>query len=263
MAHAALPSSEIERLLASEIAYRLLSTVLTAPLPDHGELVCAPGDLKLAGQATEALRHEPLPSELGFGEARDAGFALVDLTRELLRKESDLVADHVRVFGLTPCRECSPYETDYHANEDPFFLSQQMADVAGFYRAFGVQPGGRRRERPDHIALELEFMALLLSKQRLAAVRSDRQSLEHVEVCRRAQQSFLRDHLAWWAPAFAQMLLRKAERGPFSLAASALSAFLPLERSRLEVAAFRSPVASRPSESVGEECAGCSLADSK
>lgn len=262
MAHAALPSLEIERLLASEIAYRLLSTALRAPLPEHGELLWTPGDLKLACQATEALRHEPPPGELGFGEARTESFTLVELARELLRKDSDLVAEHVRVFGLTPCRECSPYETDFHANEDPFFRSQQMADAAGFYRAFGVQPGGQRRERPDHIALELEFMAFLLAKQRLAADRPDRLSVEHIDICRQAQQAFLRDHLAWWAPAFAQLLLRKAGQGPLALAASALCAFLPLERCRLGVAPFQSLVAPRPSEPVGEECAGCSLAHS-
>lgn len=263
MASPMLDSLAIEPLLAAEISYRLLSAVLNAPQERLDLLLRSPGELKIATLASQALAREAPTPSLGFGEEDPAGFSLEALALELLDPGADLAADHIRVFGLTPCRECSPYETDYFANEDPFFRSQQMADAAGFYRAFGVQPGGRRRERPDHIALELEFMAFLLTKQRLAATSNDRQSDEHVEICLQAQQAFLRDHLAWWAPAFAQLLRRKAEQGPLALAASALAAFLPMERQRLGVSAFESPVAPRPAESQSNECGDCSLAHSR
>lgn len=255
-------SVALEPSLAAEVSYRLLAAVLSPPREGLDALLRVPGRLDIAALASEALSGEAPTPTLGFGEEPPDGFSLGELAHELLRKDSDLTAEHVRVFGLTPCRECSPYETDYYANEDPFFRSQQMADAAGFYRAFGVQPGGRRRERPDHIGLELEFMALLLTKQRLAADRADRHSAEHFDVCQQAQKAFLRDHLAWWAPAFAQLLLRKAGRGSLALAASALAAFLPLERRRLGVSPFQSPVAPRAPESQAEECAHCSLAHS-
>ena len=74
----------------------------------------------------------------------------------------------VAFFGLVLTRECPPYETEYHPSSEPFFRSQEMADVAGFYRAFGLETAQAARERPDYLGLELEFMAFLLLKKRLA-----------------------------------------------------------------------------------------------
>jgi TorA maturation chaperone TorD len=78
-----------------------------------------------------------------------------------------------------------------------------MADVAAFYRAHGVAAGGEERERPDHIATELEYVGFLARKQAWA--------VEHLgpderDECVRAQRHFLRDHLGRWAPAFGHRL---------------------------------------------------------
>jgi TorA maturation chaperone TorD len=73
--------------------------------------------------------------------------------------------------------------------------SFELADIAGFYRAFGVEitPG---TERPDHIAVELEFMHLLAVKEVVAAGRED--GGEHARICRDARATFFRDHLGRW-----------------------------------------------------------------
>jgi TorA maturation chaperone TorD len=165
------------------------------------------------------------------------------------------------VFGLVLSRECPPYETEYYPSAEPFFRAQQLADIAGFYRAFGLQTAKATPERPDHLALELEFMAFLLRKERLAwaSAEVNAAAMEQAGICAEAQQSFFRDHLAWWVPSFVMGLRRKAERGFYWAVGQILAAFMPSERPRLGVAAPRLPLQpaliERPEEQTG--CSEC------
>src|SRR5262249_50909851 len=136
-------------------------------------------------------------------------------------------------------------------------------DIAGFYRAFGIEPSSCRPERPDHLALELEFMAFLLMKGRLAvgAAGSNPDAAAWAEVCASAQLAFFRDHLAWWLPAFATGLGRKAEGGYLGAVARVLAALVAAERARLGIP-IQSHLAQpdlieRPEEQSG--CATCPL----
>ena len=148
------------------------------------------------------------------------------------------------------------YETEYHASKEAFFRSQQLADVAGFYCAFGVRPATASPERPDYLPLQLEFMAFLLLKKRLAA---DAKHEEQQKVCAQAESDFFRDHLVWWVPSFTTGLRRRAESGLYAALAQTLAAFLPTERHRLGVDAPGLPVVPKLIESPEEQsaCASC------
>src|SRR3990172_7219059 len=108
-----------------------------------------------------------------------------------------LQAEHRRSFGLVGSL-C--YETEFGLPHE-FRQSQELADLAGFYRAFGLRvgrsqsQGGTVRERPDHIAVELEFMYLLALKEAYAAENG---MPEQAEICRETQRKFLSDHLGIW-----------------------------------------------------------------
>jgi putative dimethyl sulfoxide reductase chaperone len=108
---------------------------------------------------------------------------------------SELQAAHRHTFGLTGSL-C--YETEYGLPHE-FRQSQEMADICGFYRAFGFTVGGSVRERPDHVASELEFMYALMVK---AAYAANHGVVEHYELCLDAQAKFLRDHLGRWIEPF-------------------------------------------------------------
>src|SRR3972149_5214234 len=87
--------------------------------------------------------------------------------------------------------------------------AQQLADVAGFYRAFGLRVAAGFRERPDHIATELEFMQVLALKEARALARRDR---AHAGICRRAQARFLQEQLGrWLAPYTAKLAAQDGE----------------------------------------------------
>lgn len=76
-----------------------------------------------------------------------------------------------------------------------------LADIAGFYRAFGVKIQG---ERPDHLVAELEFFSLVTMAE--AAARSTGAD-EQADVAASAARAFLRDHLGRWLDAFAARVL--------------------------------------------------------
>ncbi|MCC6907104.1 MAG: molecular chaperone TorD family protein [Phycisphaerales bacterium] len=148
-------------------------------------------------------------SELSLGELTPQRAAIEPLIDWLGAPKSEQAEVFDSVFGLVVSKDCPPYETDYCHWEDPTYRASQMADVGGFYRAFGVQPGGDRPERPDHVATELEFVALLHEKMRIALAAGE---AEHAQICREALDSFVRDHAGWWMPTFARCVQRRIER---------------------------------------------------
>lgn len=104
------------------------------------------------------------------------------------------------VRGVVP-----PYETSYETSKgSPGGKNLQMADIAGFYRAFGFQVRG---ERPDHLAPELEFVALLYVKEAYARLVAQ---AEGAQVCVDARGEFMREHLAPWLPAFRDRVVEEA-----------------------------------------------------
>jgi TorA maturation chaperone TorD len=196
--------------------------------------------------------------ELVLDDSHSQGEQLLDELFSLLQQSvDDLREECQRVFGLTPARECPPFETDYYENTEPFFRSQQMADVAGFYRAFGLNPASESRRQPDHIALEMEFMAFLLMKARLLA--RDESGWEALTVCHQAESDFFREHLAWWVPAFASGLQKRAGHGFYAALGRVLEAFVGAESRRTGAKQARvslPTLTTEPAEDTSE-CAAC------
>ena len=139
-----------------------------------------------------------------------------------------LQAEHRRSFGLVGSL-C--YETEFGLPHE-FRQSQELADIAGFYRAFGFNVGGSVHERPDHLAVEIEFMHVLALKEAYA-IHSG--IAEHAEVCADAQRKFLQDHLGRWVEPFAQSLARSAGEGVYVSLARFAAAFVLSEAARLGV----------------------------
>lgn len=86
-----------------------------------------------------------------------------------------------------------------------------LGDVAGFYRAFGMDVSKDGHERADHLSCELEFVAVLLVM--LANARAEGRA-EAAEITEKALSAFALDHLSEWLPGFSAQLQR-ATRLPF------------------------------------------------
>ncbi len=132
------------------------------------------------------------------------------------------------VFGHTISKHCPPYETEY-GNVHLFQQSDVLADLGGFYNAFGVAPR-EGKERLDHISIQLEFLYLVTFKEARALEEG---KTEEAEICREAQAAFFEDHFARWAPIFAKRLERKDPEGIYGEAARLLDDFLEAEKKRL------------------------------
>jgi TorA maturation chaperone TorD len=250
--------------LAHECLYRFLAATLRDPYADDWPVLLDMQNQRLACEATDLLRAEAGTQsvQLGFGELPAQRLDLRPLLGELRKPLAELRAEYDRVFGLVVARECPPYETEYHPTSETFFRSQQLADIAGFYRAFGLEASRTQPERVDHLALELEFMAFMLLKKRLALAggNGNANAAEQACICDQAQGLFLKDHLAWWVPSFATGLRRKAGEGFYATLGGLLAAFLPTERGRFRVDAPRFPLEpaliERPEEQSA--CTPCS-----
>ncbi len=132
------------------------------------------------------------------------------------------------VFGHTISKHCPPYETEY-GNLHLFRQSDVLADLSGFYNAFGVAPR-EGKERLDHISIQLEFLYLVTFKEAHALEEG---KAKEAEICRQAQATFLEDHFGGWAPIFAKRLERKNPEGIYGDAARLLGDFIEAEKKLL------------------------------
>jgi TorA maturation chaperone TorD len=105
-------------------------------------------------------------------------------------------------FGHALSPDHPLYETQY--GDDPVFRQpQRLADVSGFYRAFGVDVAPDAHERVDHVGVELEFLALLTAREATARAAGEP---DRARTCGLAIEVFLREHLAPVLPTFARLL---------------------------------------------------------
>jgi TorA maturation chaperone TorD len=126
----------------------------------------------------------------------------------------DLEAEYQSLFGGGVA--VAPYEGSYEL--DPLRQGRQMADIAGFYRAFGADPHGPAAERPDHLGCELEFLAFLELKQ---LVESETGDDDGARLADEIAEAFLHDHAGRWLPGFfAEVRVTAATGSPFAALAA-------------------------------------------
>jgi nitrate reductase assembly molybdenum cofactor insertion protein NarJ len=107
-----------------------------------------------------------------------------------------------------------------HLCENEFQRAQGLADINGFYRAFGVEPD---KERPDAIPMELEFLHYLILKQMRA------HDAQQALICFDAQRKFFSEHLYPAASKIAENILTQTQECFYSETALSLREFLASE----------------------------------
>jgi len=94
-----------------------------------------------------------------------------------------------------------------------------LGDIAGFYRAFGIELRGDQHERADHLCCELEYLALVFTMLGNALSEGGE---ERAAVTIEAIRRFAGDHLGEWVATFAERLSFAAELGVYSRLGSLL-----------------------------------------
>ncbi len=155
----------------------LLSKLLSYPEPTTGE--------KIAQLATAAeLRH-------AIGLTSEPLAALGEIVEKLCTTPDALTAfgsDYIDQFDRGMAK-ASLHETEYG---QPLAKGNKLSDISGFYQAFGFAFRTDQAEMLDHVAVELEFYALLLLKHAVLLGRDDTQGSE---IVLDARQKFFEAHL--------------------------------------------------------------------
>jgi TorA maturation chaperone TorD len=204
--------------------YRALAQLFRAPDPG----------------SVEEARERDLPELVLALQRLGAGSDLVAEARALCElfdeADSELLREgHRAAFDESSPNRCAAAEMDQLGGPPQLELTRtfEMADVAGFYRAFGVEvePGG---ERPDHVTAELEFMNLLAVKEAIAL--QEEGEGEHAQICRDASRAFLRDHLARWAPRLGDCLAAADIHPVYSTAGRLLGGLTAFDAEQIDAA---------------------------
>ncbi len=232
-------SPAVERALGRSKLYLLVSWSLLYPEDDEFLDYLQCGEFVEDGRtAVESLR----ASLEGMGGDRSAK-RVANLAKKFDEIErwiaaeganwqlTDLQAEHRRVFSNVITLDCPPYETLF-GNDHVFGQSQVMGDIAGFYKAFGVELSRDVHERLDHLSVELEFMHFLAYKESYARCHDGK---EKTQIVVDAQKKFVKEHIGRWVPLFAKMLVRKADAGLFKLMADFLVEWMEFEAAFLAV----------------------------
>ena len=217
--------------------YSFLAATFSYPASRHFETAADPNKQKVAVAAAALLASEaPRAIPLGLGERPPDELTLEPAVKQLQAPRRRLIEDHQKVFGLLIGQTAPLNETEYCRSTDAFFRAQQLADIGGFYKAFGVERSAEGRERLDHLSMELEFMARLTEKELFAVASSDPSLREKAAVCRDGQRRFVEAHLMWWVPGFAELLRTGTTTGLYAALADSLAAFIVCERVRFGLA---------------------------
>jgi len=219
------PLSDVVSALSRATAYRAFALAFQAPT-----------DARLRAMGARD-GFAVLDSALRFLDSGREMAACVERLRKIGHCAEALTSDYVRVFGHTTRGLVCPCETEY-GDDRAFQQPQQLADISGYYLAFGLIPPAASDVRQDHVACECEFMGFLSQKEArfMDVPVKTAEVQETLEVTRAASRTFLRDHLALFGRAFASRLSADECGGYYSAWGSLLARFLDGECARVGIA---------------------------
>ncbi len=252
----------IDDALARSVVCRMLSIGFQAPTSDRlrqigahdGFSVATAALSRLARRSAQTVRSVRLRADQDRLESAAARLATLDVTGV-----ETLAASFWRLFGHTTRGLVCACETEY-GPDNGFHQPQQLADISGYYLAFGLWPVTACDVRADHIACECEFMDFLNRKQALLLSRSEAGNAETLEVTEQAERTFLRDHLGRFGRAFAVRVASEDDGNYFGALGHALLALVDSECARLGVEAGPIDLAVRP-DTIDETPMVCGTAD--
>lgn len=245
----AIAGMDVDRCVARSYLYRTLALALEDPSCESWSVLRDPDTVRSLTSAGAALG-EPVLSSVRA------------MTAALGQTSLDSFTDaYIAAFGHAARGTCPPNETEYsEAIADPLFQPHRLADLAAFYRAFGLEVATGSGERHDHVCMELEFLCVLAAKEAYAL--EHRLADEELSLCRDAQRKFLREHLGRWTPAFTRMLAASTVDPLLRSVAELLRGFVEAECARFGVNPGSVDLALRPVEESAERmCDSCGISN--
>jgi TorA maturation chaperone TorD len=167
------------------------------------------------------------PSEVVARTLGEAGFPPADTDAS----PRELEAEHTALFVLPS--GVIPHEAFYLDREQRLGGRVTIA-VEQFYRRAGIPLSNGCIEMPDHLGLELEFMAALCKLEAELEAAGDREGRGQ---CVAAQRAFLEEHLSRWAPRCCEQVIAQTGLRFYQALAAYTTEFLRAEEARLGASA--------------------------
>lgn len=211
----ALPAYDrsVEEAVHTARLYALCSIALDRP-DDEFEALLADG----------AFEDELVDAARGIGDED-----LVAAAERVAEYAADADADDLyyawsSLFGVEEGVTVSPYELTYIPG--PLLTTtKKLADIAGFYNAFGLQIDPGQNDRKDHVVFQTEFLSELSRREALVKDEGDQ---EGIEIVVDAHAAFVEDHLGRWYWRLAEEV-SKHDGGFHAAVAAVLAALVELE----------------------------------
>jgi TorA maturation chaperone TorD len=141
-----------------------------------------------------------------------------------------LLVDYARLFLGPAQRLAEPYGSVW-LDDAATLMGASTLDVQGLYRAADFDVDEDFRELPDHVAVELEFLYLLLYREHEALIGADEAGRKALLDLRRR---FLTRHLGAWIPRFASAVRQNAQCDFYRQLAELSEAVVGIELARLD-----------------------------
>ncbi len=149
--------------------------------------------------------------------------ALRSLTNRDGLPTATLQDQYVRLFVVNPQQTvCSPYES-FYLDPDLHAAGWVRAQLEQKYAAAGLVLAPDFQGLPDHVSVELEFLAFLCSRE---ADAWDGKDVHRGREFLHQQQTFLEQHLGRWFSDFARDVLRADPGGLYGSLAAAAAALI-------------------------------------
>lgn len=164
-----------------ENSYRFLSRVFEKEITK--DLIARLKSMNFSTEAENASMQE------GYKNLKDF------FNSGLVNFEEELAADYAKTFlgaGESNGKAAFPYESVYTSKEG-LVMQEAWVDVKSIYAKNGLVLESETKDiKEDHIAMELQFMAVLAAKTKS----------EGLDACLAEQKSFIEKHILNWLPQF-------------------------------------------------------------
>lgn len=245
-------SGTVDAAVARSYLYRFLALGLEYPSIGTFDALGEVGESAAYANAIGAL---VLAGYGGLAEAAGGLKLRLDTEKYAHFRDAYLAAFGHAARGSVPMNEIEYGDL----KADMLIQPHRLADVAAFYRAFGVQLDSSATERVDHVCVELEFMSVLAAKE-ASALEGDG-SDEHLQICRHAQKEFLREHIGRWGIAFGVRLASSDPDGIHGAVGKLLQVFLKEDCAKFSVRSGSPDLVLRNVDETAESnCDGCGTA---
>ncbi len=207
--------------------YEALTCGFSEPTTEYVEALARGEVVEFLSSAVAGLRGDAPAYDPAFATLAHATSSIAATrVEEALR---DLQVEYARMFTGPGRSAVMCYASEYLDADErgPGRLNHAAAAfAAAAYKAEGVSLAAARRELPDHVTTELEFLFHLCRREEQAWAAGDTDEAWRL---RRSLDGFLRGHAGLWLPRFAASVRSLGVQEAYSGMAELLSAHLAVE----------------------------------